>query len=68
LAARYSTVDLNDADVEGGEQYDITGGLNWYLNPNTRIMLNYVYADLEGRANVKDDDINVFQARFQVDF
>jgi phosphate-selective porin OprO/OprP len=68
LAARYSTIDLKDADVKGGEQYDITGGLNWHLNPNTRIMLNYVYADLKDRENVDDDDISVFQARFQVDF
>lgn len=68
LAARYSTVDLTEEDVNGGEQYNITGGLNWHLNPNTRIMFNYIYADLEDRAGVDDDDINIFQARFQVDF
>jgi len=68
LAARYSAVDLNDEEVKGGEGYNITSALNWYLNPNTRIMLNYVYADLEDRVDVKDDDIDVFQARFQVDF
>jgi phosphate-selective porin OprO/OprP len=68
LAARYSTVDLTDEGIEGGEQYNITGGLNWHLNPNTRLMFNYVYADLEKRAGVDDDDISVFQARFQVDF
>jgi phosphate-selective porin OprO/OprP len=68
LAARYSTVDLTDKDVEGGEQQNFTAGLNWHLNPNTRLMFNYVYADLEDRADVKDDDINIFQARFQVDF
>lgn len=68
LAARYSTVDLTDSDVKGGEEQNFTAGLNWYLNPNTRLMFNYVYADLEKRADVKDDDINVFQARFQVDF
>jgi len=68
LAARYSTVDLSDSDIKGGEEQNFTAGLNWYLNPNTRLMFNYVYADLEKRADVKDDDINVFQARFQVDF
>jgi hypothetical protein len=31
-------------------------------------MFNYVYADLEDRADVDDDDIDIFQARFQVDF
>jgi phosphate-selective porin OprO/OprP len=68
LAARYSTIDLNDEDIQGGEEYNITGGLNWYLNPNTRIMFNYVYADLKNRAGVEDDHINIFEARFQVDF
>jgi phosphate-selective porin OprO/OprP len=68
LAARYSTVDLTDEGVNGGEQQNFTAGLNWHLNPNTRIMLNYVYADLEKRADVKDDDAKIFQARFQVDF
>ena len=31
-------------------------------------MLNYVYADLEERAGVDDGDVNILQARFQVDF
>lgn len=68
FAARYSTIDLTDKDVKGGEQQNFTAGLNWYLNPNTRLMFNYVYANLEKRADVKDDDVNVLQARFQVDF
>jgi phosphate-selective porin OprO/OprP len=68
LAVRYSFVDLTDADIEGGEQYNITAGLNWYLNPYTRIMFNYIYADLEDRAGVEDDNINIFQGRFQVSF
>jgi phosphate-selective porin OprO/OprP len=68
LAARYSTVDLTDKDVKGGEEYNITAGLNWYLNPHTRIMFNYVYADLEDRADVRDDNIDIFQARFQISF
>ncbi|MBT8349868.1 MAG: OprO/OprP family phosphate-selective porin [Deltaproteobacteria bacterium] len=42
--------------------------MNWYLNPYTRIVFNYIYADLEGRADVEDDNINIFQGRFQVSF
>jgi len=63
LAARYSHLDLNDEDIEGGELDDITVGLNWYLNPNTRIMWNYVHTDLDGVG-----DADAFQMRAQVDF
>ena len=68
LALRYASVDLTDEDIEGGELSDITLGVNWHLNPNLRVMFNYVYADLEDRAEVSDDDANIVQARFQIDF
>jgi phosphate-selective porin OprO/OprP len=49
VAARFSTVDLNDGvlAVQGGEQWDLTLGVNWYLNPNVRVQLNYVHAEVE---------------------
>ncbi len=63
IAARYSSLDLTDEGIAGGELDDITVGLNWYLNPNVRVMWNYVNADLD---DVGDADI--FQMRFQIDF
>jgi phosphate-selective porin OprO/OprP len=48
VALRYSTLDLSDAGVAGGEQDDVTAALNWYLNPVTRLMLNVVRADVDG--------------------
>ncbi|MFP4257307.1 MAG: OprO/OprP family phosphate-selective porin, partial [Desulfobacterales bacterium] len=68
LGVRYSSLDLNDESIEGGELNDLTLGVNWHLNPNVRTMINYVYADLEDRADVDDDSANILQARFQVDF
>lgn len=68
IALRYSSMNLNGGDplqggVEGGVLSDITAGVNWYLNPVTRIMFNYVMA------NVKDTGkANIAQLRFQVDF
>jgi phosphate-selective porin OprO/OprP len=42
VAYRYSFVDLNDAGISGGQMDQHTFGLNWYLNDNTRLMLNYL--------------------------
>ena len=63
IALRYSTSDLNNEDIFGGEQSDITLGVNWHLNPSTRIMLNNVWADIKDAGKM-----NVFQVRFQIDF
>ena len=63
VALRYSSLDLSSNFVDGRELHTVTAGLNWYLNPNTRTMLNYVFADLEGPGH-----LNTVQTRFQIDF
>jgi phosphate-selective porin len=68
IGLRYSNIDLSDGNVNGGEADNITVGLNWYLNPNVRWMANYVYSDVENREGVSDDDLNIVQTRFQIDF
>ena len=47
----------------------MTLGVNWYLNPNTRVMLNYVKADptLDSDGD-SDGDADLFGMRFQIDF
>lgn len=42
LAARASYVDLNDRDIIGGEQANLSLGLNWYANSDWRLMLNLI--------------------------
>ncbi len=69
LAARYSEIDLSDNNIEGGRLNDVTLGLNWYLNPNTRVMLNYVHADLDlSNTNIKNANADIASIRFQIDF
>jgi len=68
LGLRWSWLDLDDKDVLGGKQNDFTFGLNWYWNPNYRVMFNYIYADVKDRADAEDGNTNIFGMRFQVDF
>jgi phosphate-selective porin OprO/OprP len=68
LAARWSWLDLTDKLVEGGEENNFTFGVNWYLNPNYRLMFNYIYADAKDRVDAEDGSANIFQMRFQVDY
>ncbi|MGD2108443.1 MAG: porin [Phycisphaerae bacterium] len=63
VAARYSHLNLNDERVRGGRLRDLSLGLNWYLNPNMRMMWNYVLAD-----PVDDGDVGIFLWRFQLAF
>lgn len=65
LTARYSELDLSDKSVDGGQLGDATLGINWYLNPNTRVMLNYVHADV---SSFKDGNADLAAMRFQIDF
>jgi phosphate-selective porin OprO/OprP len=64
--ARYSYIDLDDEAVLGGKMSVYTGGLNWYLNPTTRMMFEYGYADVED--GVEDGHLHFLQTRVQMNF
>ncbi len=67
VAVRYSSLDLDSGTaIHGGEQEDLTIGLNWYMNDNTKIMLNYIRGDVH--RTWYDGDLKLFQTRFQVRF
>lgn len=66
IAARYSNVDLNDGPIRGGEHQSYTLGVNWYLNPNTEVQLNYVHNVVEH--DLYDGDFDFLQARFTLEF
>jgi phosphate-selective porin OprO/OprP len=71
LALRYSYLNLNHEALQGGIENDWSFGVNWYLTPNTRFQFNYVRANVEDRTNVviiPDNDVNILQSRFQIDF
>jgi phosphate-selective porin OprO/OprP len=61
LAARYSTINLNDHftpgvaptpgsnAVGGGQQTVYAVGLNWYPNANVRFLFDYLHGDINKR-------------------
>lgn len=74
VALRYSSVDLNDAGFQGGQQDNITFGVNYYPNANVRFMLNYIMVDIEdsgatvGGVVVGDESPNILIGRAQYSF
>jgi len=68
VLARYSSLDLRDDGVDEGELTDLTLGLNWYLNPNTRVLLNYILADLDPTEPAADGTTSILGFRVQFAF
>lgn len=69
VAARYSMIDLNDENIEGGETWTATFAVTWYLNPNTQFKLNYVYANLDNSiGGSQEGEAHIVTLRFQIDF
>jgi phosphate-selective porin OprO/OprP len=65
IAARFSHLDLNDGDIQGGRMNIATAGLTWYLMAILRVKFNYQYADVHDTD--QDGRVHIFQARFEID-
>ncbi len=66
VAVRYSHIDLNDGDILGGKEHNITAAVNWYMNSNARILFNYVYGDIDSSSG--EGAFHAFQGRLQIAF
>lgn len=70
VALRYSSADLSDGSVSGGEQQNLTLGLNWYATPSIKFQGNYVRVlDIDRPASPFDgEEVDTFALRAQIDF
>lgn len=57
LTARYSHIGLDDGPILGGQESNISLGLNWYIGQHARIMFNYINVHSERRGISDDPDI-----------
>ena len=72
VGARYNYLDLNDQGINGGELHNLTLGLNWFFNPNSKWQFNYIatYRDVSETADFPNGSgwINGLGMRFAQDF
>ncbi len=71
IAARFSYLDLSDADIRGGDQRNFTLGFNWLWNAYARMQFNYIYGEIKERGPVAgqtEGDYQILGTRFMVDF
>ena len=88
IAMRYSRLDLIDGESEisedgfsgssliaGGIVDNVSTGINWYLNPVARVMVNYVHSGVTNSGGIDDPDEiadigngGFIQSRIQIDF
>lgn len=66
IAARFSAVNLSDADVQGGRQTVWTAGVSWYPVDPLRFTLQYQHADVTATATPRQ--LDALALRGQISF
>jgi phosphate-selective porin OprO and OprP len=68
VAARFSTLDLTDGAVVGGEEDNITVALNWYLTPSLRAGVNYITGTVDLGAGLDSEDVSALLTRIELNW
>lgn len=66
VGARYSKLSANDGAVLGGEQENLTVGVNWYWRLNFKFMANYNITRNTSMRTGIDNDPNIVELRAQI--
>lgn len=69
IVGRYEGIDFTDY-VLGGDGWDATAGINWFINPELKFMANVIHWHTDNRTGdyQGSDDGNTISARMQLAF
>jgi phosphate-selective porin OprO/OprP len=59
---------MNDGDINGGEETNLTAGLNWFVTPDIRLSANYVSVLEVDGGPAAGDEPDIFQIMTLVEF
>src|SRR5207247_11031926 len=68
VGIRYGFLDLQDKGVNGATLHDIVLGLNWFLNPNTKVQWNLAIDHRESTPAGSSGWTYIFGTRLALDF
>jgi len=68
LGVRFDHIDVNSGNIQAGSLNSVTLGLNWYLNPNALVLVDYVYTYRDSNDPATSGVIHAVGFRFHVDF
>jgi phosphate-selective porin OprO/OprP len=68
VGVRYSWINLDEKVANSGNAEDITVGLNWFWNPNSKVQFNYSYGRRDLRNSPRDGYVQGFGIRYSFDF
>ena len=70
VGIRYDDASLNDGSIKGGDEHNVTIGVNYYWRSNFKIMANYVAVNSSkfnpALGGDLSDDPNIFETRLQL--
>jgi phosphate-selective porin OprO/OprP len=68
VGIRYGVLDLQDKGVNGATLHDIVLGLNWFLNPNTKVQWNLAVDHRQSTPAGSSGWTTIFGTRVALDF
>jgi phosphate-selective porin OprO/OprP len=68
LVSGSPTLTPADGGARAGRQHDVTLGVNWYLNPQVYVLVNYVWTHLDSVVPGASGNVQGVGCRLHIDF